>query len=1299
MYSRKNQVLATANTDARGMAHIGPFNEALGQPAVIVVEKGEDYTFLELEARTDDITEETPEMPGFDRETYDAFLYADRDLYRPGETIHLRWITRTHYGDALPNVPLLISVMKPNQQELLNQPVTLSDLGTGGLDIVTQKAYPTGKYTAILKVPGTNNEIGTYTFSVEEFVPNRIKATVDVAESQWLAGQEYTIKVNAQHFFGAPASDRKSEAKIVLRPAVFKPEAWKGYVFTNDSTFKTDIISTGEETTDAQGNVSFAFKYEAPPTATFPLSALVVGRVFELGGRAVAGTKELTLFPSATCLGLTGATPESGKGVEVNVAAIKPDGAPADLATVKVTLEKQVWNYYVRRYYNYHQPNWSESFEAVETRDVPLKEGKGATTFEFGNYGYYRVRVHSDATPQYSTLSFYSYGGDVNLVDAARPSLIKLTMDKEKYSVGEEATVRIEAPFDGKGFVVIQGEEIQRIETVEIKDGAGTARFMLTRDQYPNVWVQATVVHAIQQARDQVYPFSSFAMQSVNVADPRRSVAIAFPNLPEEIRPAQQAQFTVETKDGEGKPTSVELTLAAVDEGIHSITGYESPDPVKYLSRPRSADYRRAHYYDKVAYDFEKTPIGGDLEALLGKRAAAVDENWIKPVALWSGVVRTDAEGRATVTMEVPEFSGQLRLVAVAASAQATGAQTGFVYVRRPYTLRTSMPRFLLPGDRSACRAVLFNNTDAPCTATVSWASEGTLVSVTGTRDLEVPAHGEATLLADFAAAEAIGQGLIRWTAVFKDAAGAELQKLEENAPVPVRTPAAFQTHHELHALKPGESVTIKNTQFVDDARAEIDVSVSGNPQFRLQEALKYVVHYPYGCVEQTTSRLMPMYLLKKSADLTDLVLSKEQKVDMYLQAGIDRLFSMQTDTGGLGFWPGATSPYSYGSVYALHFLTLVKNGRDYPLPEKNYEALRKYVRRISEDWSQTSTSSLYERAYAIYVLALGGDLDAIKQIRRFDDVALPRPARLMLAAALAQNTQDTDRVKLYMSSVPSEAYSVTEPDGTLNSDIRSTAVELMALTQMKGEQKAIAERVDKLIAFLHDHRHGTTQETAFIVSSLGTYLSNIAANLSKAAATIKGPKGEAGVAGDKVYRAMHQGPEGAFTIANTGGTTIFVNATVGGVPENPVLPPLAEKITVTRSMYTSKGEAFDGAAYRQSDSYVIGFKLNCEQDVKNLVVADLIPAGFEIENPRLESDAIPTGPFGDAVTPSFLEIRDDRLVAAFDALERGVHEFFYVVRAVTPGTYQYPAVEAECMYDASVHGRGEAGTVEVVQR
>ncbi|MDZ4858700.1 MAG: alpha-2-macroglobulin family protein [Candidatus Hydrogenedentes bacterium] len=1299
VWSDKNQLLATGNTDASGAAKLGPFETRMGVPRVIVVEAGEDNTFLDLEARNDDTREISPDMPEFDRTAYDAFLYADRDLYRPGEMAYLRWLVRSNYGDALANVPLTYSVIKPNGQELASGPTTLSANGGGGLDLATEKEYPTGKYIVKLMVPGSEKAIGSYAFNLEEFVPNTMKATLAIAESMWLSGQPYTIKLNAQHLFGAAASERTAEARIVLKPAVYRPEKWKGYTFGNDVTQNPEVISTGEVQTNATGDASFPFEYTAPATITYPLSALVIGRVFELGGRAVADTKEVTLLPSPISLGLSVGTGDSGTGIVVNVAAITPEESPANLATVKVTLEKQVWNYYVRRFYNYHESNWSESFEPTETREVTLANGAGSVSFNISGYGYYRVRVHSDKTPQFSTQSFYSYGGQPQLVDAARPSLIKLTADKPRYTVGEQAIIRVEAPFDGKGFVVVQGQEIQSIMPVEIVNGVGSVSLPIGKDQYPNVWVEATVVHAIKDGQSQVYPFSSFALASLEVDDPARTIAVTFPALPEEIPPMSDAQFTVETRDPAGNPLPVEVTLAAVDEGIHGITSYESPDPIAYLSRARRPDYRRAHYYDKVAYDFEKTQIGGDLDALMAKRAASVDENWIRPVALWSGVVQTDANGRATVTMKVPEYSGQLRLVAVAASAQATGAQTGNVYVRRPFTLRTSMPRFLLPGDKASCRATVHNNTDATAVCAVSWTVEGTLEPMSGTKEVDVPAHGEASVLVDFGAAQTIGQGAIQWYAVLKDASGTEVEKLAQHAPVPVRAPAAFQSHHELTVLKPSDSTTVKNAVFVDDARTEIEIVLGASPVLRVFDALKHVIGYPYGCIEQTTSRLMPMYLLKQNSDLVEQQLEKEQNLEAFIQTGIKRLFSMQTDSGGLGFWPGAQTPYDYGSVYALHFLTLVKNGRDFELPEENFAQLQNYAKKVSRDWSNSNESALYLRAYAVYVLALGGDGEALQQIQRFDTVSIPRAARFLLAAALAINGNDADRVKLYLSSAPSTPFTITEPDGTLNSEIRNVAVELLALQQINGDAAQMSEKADQLTAFLTKQRHGTTQETAFICAALIGYLNAIAIDAGKAGASIDAPQGKSELKGIEMYKGFHAGPNGAFTILNTGAAPLYLNATTRGVPATPDTSAIAEGIEVTRATHAENGDVYAQTTFTQAESYIIGVQLVCDRPVKNLIVADLIPAGFEIQNPRLEADAVPSAALKGAVTPSYLEVRDDRLVAAFDSLDAGKHMFYYLVRAVTPGHYTYPAVTAECMYDASVRGRGVPSEIDVTAK
>jgi len=1295
VYSHKNQVLGTANTDARGVAHLNAFDSSLGNPRVLVVETDTDYTFLDLQERHDDPVGFTEQMPRFDSGAYDAFIYGDRSLYRPGETAHLRWVVRTGAGDAVDGMPLQVRVLNPQGVEVHDGPTRLSEIGTGGMTLETQPAYLTGRYTLELRVPGEDMPIETHTFSLEEFVPNRLRADVEVAETIWLPNQEQALTVKAEHLFGAPAANRRAEANVILRRGNFAHPDWQGFRFTNEDSFQTEVVPLGEAQTDAAGEASFSYTYEPSARVTFPLAATVVGQVSELGGRAVRNTQDVTILPAETLLGLA-VTQESGNAIEINVAAIQADGAPAGLETARVVVEREVWSYHVRRYDSYNEPQWTKSFERLEARDVELSEGRGRTTFALpGRYGYYRVRVQSNATPQYASQSFYAYYNRIDLVEAARPSLIKLSLNQARYQIGEEVELRIESPFDGRGIVVVQGEQIQQVLTTTIQDGVGSVRFIANHETYPNVWLEATVVHEVDTERTQVYPYSSFAMINAPVEDPARQIQVAFPDMPEEVRPAQDVAVRLSTHDPRGNPISAEVTVALVDEGIHQILGYETPDPAAWFQRTRQPDYRRAHYYDHVAYDFEAPPIGGDLIARRLGRSTDIDENWIRPLALWSGVVHTDEDGEATLSFTLPEFSGQVRLVAVAVTEEAAGSEDAYLRVRRPFMLQTSYPRFTLPGDRFQVRSVLYNTTDQDATARVAWQASGTL-SGTGSQEVPLPAGQEASFPVDFRAGSAVGQGEIGWTVEVLNARGELIETLVETAPLPVRVPAVYQSDHQAVVLLPGESRLFENTLFRTDSQIDTHITASANPMLRLQKALQYVVGYPYGCLEQTISRVMPVYLLRQHAGLVDASLEDAMLYEQYLRAAIERAFTMQIPSGALAMWPGGVEPYPYGSVYALHFLTLVKSDRELNVPENSFRALQDYVRGMADDSSDDSPSGLYRRAYAYYVLALDGDLESLEQIERFDRLAVPRAARYLLAAALALNTQDPARVQAYLDTTPSEPFNARETAGTLNSEIRNTAVEVLAQVQMNIFDAAFQDKVQQLLRYLDGDGVWNTQDTAFVVTALGAYLDTLGEVSETAKATIDSPNGPLEISGGELFEARHS-QEAAYTVSNTGNAPVFVNFTIAGIPAQASTAPVEEGIKLRRVYRDEANQTQEGEQFTHGYSYLAHLTLELSETMDNVIVADLLPAGLEIENPRLDADVLAGYKIDGAATPAYLEIRDDRLVVAFDRLARGTHHFYYLVRAVTPGQFQQPPVHAECMYLPSLHGRSGAGQVEVV--
>ncbi len=1303
VFSNKNQLLGEAETDRQGIARIGGFAAAKGEPKVAVIVAGDDSTYLELDSR-DDGTQVFEQGSGsYASDAYDGFIYADRDLYRPGETAHLRWIVRQHYGDALAGAPLLLKIVSPTGKTMLDRAVPLSPLGTAGLDFPTLDTFPTGTYEATLHVPGGDEPLGRYSFRVEEFVPLRMKAELDPPAAPWVEqGKPFSLTVRARHLTGQPAQGRAAEARIVFAYG-FDFKDWPQYRFGNDEPKPVPELELGRQATDETGAARFEFGAPQAAQATAPLRARVLGSVFELGGRAVRAAADAVYFPSPLCLGLK-AEPGAGENeVAVSIAAVDPEGKPAALDKVHITLERETYNYYVQHYYTHLQPKWSNRFEQVEQRDVKLDRGVGTLSFRVTTYGFYRVRVNSPATRQYSTIGFYAWGGRPRIERDAQPSLIKLKLDRPEVTAGQPARLRIESAFDGEGVIAIQGEHIFKFVPVAIKGGSATVDLPTEPAYAPNVWIEVTVVHAVEKGRAQVYPFSSFAALPLTVRDPARRIDVGLPRLPAEVRPGAQVPVAIQLRDSRGRPAAAEVTLAAVDEGIHLITGYKTPDPAGWFARLRRPDFNRAHYYDKIAPDFDAPAPGGDGE-LGGERLGRPARTWIKTVALWSGRLTAGADGMASATLDIPEaFNGQLRLVAVAADAKACGAAEGKLFVRRPWMLQTSLPRFLLPGDRATALATVYNTTDATGTVRLSIATSGTLAMAEATSftTFTVKPHLDVTRTFTLDAAKSIGQGEVIWQAEVADAGGKVVARLAEDQMLPVTEPAAWQSERKLTVLAPGKALVADTAGFLQDGWTRLSLTVGADPILRLNKALQDVVGYPYGCVEQTTSKLLPLYLVRKNSALVADLDPKLGDLDVYIKSGIDRLWAMQTASGGLAFWPGSNEPYPYGSVYALHFLTLVRNGREIPIDKNNYDILRRYVRRLVVDTRGNGYSDYYLRCYAIYVLSLAGEPDAPALVEWFRLLELPRSGRWLLAAALANSTRDTDRVRLYLESARTNPYLSREQYATLNSPARNEAVELLSLVAMKGSRAEMLKRADDLTHWLQVERWSTTQENAFVIAALCQYLDEVSSGVTGASAAIESGAGRTRIKGRELFRRTVKGPGAKFTVVNDGPVDLYVTSVAAGVPSTTQTTAVAQGIAIGRRLLDRKGATVDPANLVQGSSYVVELEIHCDREVRHMVVTDLLPAGFEVENPRLNQDertgiVLPHGP----VQPTHLELRDERVVLVFDQLYatpgRHKHYFYYVVNAVTPGRFQQPPVAAEAMYDPSVRGASAPGRIVV---
>lgn len=1294
LYSAKHQVMGEVTTGPDGVARLADWDQELGRPRVVIVESADDFTFLPLNERSDDPVAYSDGMPAYTK-GYDAFLYMDRNLYRPGETMHLRWLVRQADGSPLKDAPMRLRVVDANgnEKEFTNP---LSAWGSGSLDLETTNEWLTGAYTVDLWVPGADMPLTSQTFNVEDFVPQRIAVTATAGAPWWLPGDTHPVTINAEQLSGGPARERKTSAAVILEKGTWKPEGWSEYVFTNEAPYNGDLKELGEATTDGLGQAGFTFKWQPGKELTFPVEATIRGEVFEAGGRGVAGRTTAFLFPAPDVLGLAVASGAKANTVDIAVAAVRPDGAPSALDSVEVTLEKKEWSYYVRRFDSHNEANWTEGFVKVKTETVPLKGGKGAVALPFkSDYGTYRVRVHRADSRQFASVSFWSNNGQAQVMDGSRPSLIKLTPDKPAYVLGETASVRIESPFDGNAIVVLQGGTIDQAVTVPIAQGAGVFTLPLEARHVPNIWLEATVIHPVEPGTPLTYPYASFAMVNIPVSDPSKALAINFPSLPTVIRPLTQLDVNLTVAGADGLPVASEVTLALVDEGIHQILQYQNPDPAAWFMRARRPDFRRAHYYDQVAYDFQGAKIGGDglLRKRLGEDDATIGDNWIQPLALWSGTVETDATGAAKISMAVPEFNGKVRLVAVATTGDRAGSQAANVTVRRPVILRTSLPRFAGPGDTFAATVNLQNMLDTPIKVTLKSSASAPVMMANSEKVVELAAGAESVFTLPAGAGDVTGSGKIHFALSAVDGAGTVVEEFTVDTPLMIQSPSVYQVRSELAVIPAGESREFVNTEFKENSVLESSLSATPNPLARLRKALDYVIGYPYGCVEQTTSRCLPLFLLGQAAANAGNELDAQQ-FQQFIQAGIDRLLAMQTRNGGLGYWPGATESSIYGSIYGAHFLALARQDGAFQVPDDKFQALMTYLKeRVPLD-PKDGPRDLYNYAYACYVRALGQDPTVMESVNNMDSFSVPTAARQWLALAGITATGNAKQAVSYLLKRPSEPYTAREQSGSLNSPIRNDAITLMTQMAVGLDATVVQPQAEKLLRYLEGHRY-STQEAAFVVTALSAYLRSYSGDLTTAHASFLSPGGTAEEKGDFQYRYKHTGPGGKFAVTNSGKTPLYVHFNTAGILVNPDVQAASNGIKLARRLEGKEGPA-DPADLKHGENYLVSLEITCDQTFENVVLADLLPGGLEIENPRLDGAALAAWKKKDGVLSNFLEMRDDRMIAAFDRLETGTHRFYYVVRAVTPGTFQHPGANAECMYETKFNARTEAGSVTI---
>lgn len=1308
VFSRNNQVLARGTTDERGLVQLDlPTSEEM-EPFLITAELEGDLSYVDLSRTRVEQGEGLYGVPYLEEGQLEAAVFSERGVYRPGETVFMQALVRDRQMRAPEPFPALLRVRRPDGRIFQDIPVELDAYGSAKAEVRLPEYLPTGRYELELAMLGTFTVLGWTSVALEDFVPPQIRVAVEPPLERGAAGDVFAFGVRSSHLFGRAASGLKVSGAATFKAIPFAPSNWPGWRFGDaDKAFESVYLNLGTKTLDADGFAEFEAESRAawrPPAA---LQMVQQATVTEASGRAVTayGTSLLDAYPFYVGLkpAWEGAV-RAGETQRVAVVEVAPDGAPvAEGKALVMTLSRVTWNSVLRRN-SRGRYEWKSERQVVAIREDTLAAGGEARDWAFAVDGagdYMLVAVDPDSGVS-TRIEFFAGSSDQEWSAWSRekPGRVELTWDRERYVPGQVARLQVRAPFAGLALFTVETDRVREARVLTLEKNTAEIEVVVNSAWAPNAYCTLTLIRPAQ-AEAVWSAHRAIGAIALPVACPRQALQVEL-EAPAVARPQARLSGVVTVRDIDGRPVQGAVTVMAVDEAICMLTGFETPDPARTFLAPRTLGVDAYDLYAELMPVTEEqvegaAGPGGDGEDGLRKRLNPIKANRFKPVALWQEALALDTNGQAAVQMDLPEFSGELRLMAVAYNATQTGSTSMPVKVKRELIVQPALPRFLAIGDACEASATLFNESAAPMAVKVRVTCGGPLRADIAEQTIEIAAGASARVALPLTA----GPGPGKAVCTIEAEAGAE--SFRDTIELAVRPAAGSRVNVLSRVLAAGESATIELPADWIPESIYSSGALSGMPSLQLGRALDYVVHYPYGCLEQTVSGAFPLLYAREWAGQLLPASRAIGDVETWVPAAIARVLSMQQENGGFALWPFERGTDAVASLYAVHFLVEAK-AAGYAVPADLLEQALAWVRGRLDRAIPVGASEnelildMQERAYQCHVLALAGRPDAGWNARlREQSARLNFAARSHAAAALLLAGEPRQALPL-MESMALPVSRARVPGRLLDSGVRDAALLLSAWLAVDPQNAAVAQLAQYLRECQQDGHWGNTQDNAMALLAFGKLARQLPEKELPFGGSLTLPDGEvrAFSGTNEASWALAPGQNGTVTVKNDGPGKVYLWARHEGVSSTPETER-SDAIVIRREFLDAAGAPLDPAEIAQGEMIVVKLVVNTHgRMLDQLVIEDLLPAGWEIENPNL----VVSRQFAWLKQKNELarhrEARDDRMLFFTGAIQ-GEEFFHYAVRATTPGTYVLPPVVVAGMYEPEIRGVGAGGQVRVV--
>jgi uncharacterized protein YfaS (alpha-2-macroglobulin family) len=1280
-YTYSKDLITAGQTDENGMLEVKLYEK----PFLMVAKNGSQRGYLKLRDGKVNALNRFDVDGEVNESGVRGYIYGERGVWRPGDSLYLCFMLGDRLNKLPKNHPVQFDVQDPFGQTIYTSTKTKNVNGIYDFRMATDPQAITGNYTAIATV---GNQTFTKTLKIETIKPNRLKIEFKTASNGSSDSSNY---LKARWLHGAIAKNLEATITVAMFPTTTTFKAYKDYVFDSPlRAFRSDVETIFEGKLNEKGEARPKTKIQLDRGAPGKLQANYIVKVFEESGDFSIDRFQEIYSPYQTYVGLK--TPSlkdydeslmTNKNHRFDVVTVDASGNPVNMEKVRVRVYKIKWRSWYEKsdedLYSYVSRSGT-----IAVKDTLLSTKNGKSNFYFRvnypEYGRYLVTV-TDEKGEHQTGKIlnvdWPYWERGNRSENEEAKMMNFSTDKTAYVKGEKIQMRFPSPQSGRALVSIENSrKVLKKFWVKTQAGETTCDFIASEEMAPSCYVHVTMIQPHASTKNDS-PIRMYGVVPIRVDDPTTHIDPVI-NAPEVIKPESTASIKVREKSGR----KMSYTLAIVDDGLLDLTRFATPQPWPTFYPKEALGVKTWDMYDDVIGAYagrldNLLTIGGDGDWGNG---AGPKANRFKPMVRFIGPFTLEAGQEKTHKIDVPNYIGSVRIMVVAHNNDgAYGNAEKTVFVRKPLMLLTTLPRVLGPGEEISLPVNVFAMENHVRKVNVSLETND-YFEVIGkkTEYVEFVENGDKIVYFRVKIKQKIGVG------TFKIKAISGKETAYEALEVDIRPSNPKIVESTVHTLESGGKLKLPFELLGMSGTNKITVEVSTMPSIALEKRLNYLIAYPHGCLEQTTSSVFPQLYLNALMELTE---KQKTETNYNIQRAIERLQQFQTASGGFAYWPGESNENEWGTSYAGHFLIEAQNA-GFKLPASMKERWIAYQQEKAKNWSSGAfygrlESDEHNQAYRLYTLSLAGkaELGAMNRLRETSN--LTKSAKWRLAAAYALAGQKPTALKL-IQNVSTDVSSYRELSGTFGSAFRDKAMILETL-ELLGQSKKADEILYSLAETMRSDTWLSTQETAYGLLAICTLTGKEPLAKSSYSYRLENDDWQNASFTKTLSKLEFKGTplskNKLVEIANKGGKRLYVTLTSEGIPMEGKKKAKSNGLAMNVRYVDQDGNSLKLEKITQGMEFKVETtlkNLSKTQTYKELSLSQVFPSGWEISNARMDGQ-------NDESSVRYQDFRDDRVYSYLDLSPGQTKTVTIRCIAAYNGKYFMPATFASAMYNEQI--------------